>query len=335
MTAGIITFTENGFSLGCRLCELLRQEDFETSVYRCGKDALREWTSSHFENDDALVFIGAAGIAVRAVAPMLHSKTSDPAVVVLDERGKFVIPILSGHIGGANRLALRIAKMLHALPVVTTATDCNSVFAVDTWASEHGIRIMNPEQIKWVSARLLAGECVYVKSFFPVSGDVPDGIVMTDEEYDVIITVRSRGRKDALRLVPPILTLGVGCQRGITAEELEDAFELVLKKCSCLREAVGLVTSIDMKADEDGLLEFCRRHRLPLKTYSAAELNTVKGRFSASEFVRATTGVDNVCERSAVLGSGGELYVRKNAGNGITMALAISPYTVRFLEEQS
>jgi cobalt-precorrin 5A hydrolase len=333
MTISVLSFTNNGFDLGCRLCEKLRQEDCEASVYRCGKDGLREWTGSHFECDDALVFIGAAGIAVRAVAPLIRSKTSDPAVIVIDEHGKFVIPILSGHIGGANRLSLSIAKILHALPVITTATDCNSVFAIDTWASENYIRITNPEQIKWVSARLLAGECVYVKSLFPVIGDVPDGFIMTNEEYDVILTVRNRGRKDALRLVPPILTLGVGCQRGITAEELETAFELVLKKGSCLMEAVSLVSSIDLKADEKGLIEFCRKHQLPLKTYSATELNAVKGKFTSSEFVRNTTGVDNVCERSAVLGSGGELYVKKDAGNGITMALAISPYNVRFMEE--
>jgi cobalt-precorrin 5A hydrolase len=333
MKISIISFTGNGFDLGCRLCEKQRQEGHETSIYRCGKDGLREWTISHFSSDDALLFVGAAGIAVRAVAPLVRSKTSDPAVVVIDERGQFIIPILSGHIGGANRLSHTIAKMLHALPVITTATDVSSVFAIDTWASEKNIGIINPEQIKWVSARLLAGECVYVKSLFPVSGTVPDGIVLTEEEYDVIITVRHKGRKDALRLVPPILTLGVGCQKGITAEELETAFELILKKGSCLKEAVCLVISIDLKSDEPGLIEFCNKHQLPFKTYSAAQLSAVKGRFSSSDFVRKTTGVDNVCERSAVLGSGGELFVKKDAGNGITMALAIAPYTVRFMEE--
>jgi cobalt-precorrin 5A hydrolase len=226
-----------------------------------------------------------------------------------------------------------VAGMLHAIPVITTATDCNSVFAIDTWASENNIKIMNPEQIKWVSARLLAGECINVKSFFPVAGALPDGFNITDDEYDVILTVRNRGRKDALRLVPQILTLGVGCQRGTTTAELNEAFELVLKKASCLKEAVCMACSIDLKSDEDGLLQFCREHRLPFKTFSAEQLKNVKGHFSSSDFVRNITGVDNVCERSAVLGSGGELYVKKHAGSGITMALAIAPYTVRFMEE--
>jgi cobalt-precorrin 5A hydrolase len=333
MRVGIIAFTERGFTLGTKLAEVLGQNAGQVSVYRCGKDELRTWTIEHFESDDALVFIGAAGIAVRAIAPHLKSKTCDPAVLVIDEHGKFVIPVLSGHIGGANRLALSVSKLLQALPVITTATDCNSVFAVDTWACEKGIRIINPEKIKWVSARLLAGEYVYLKSFFHVDGKLPEGLVLTEDEYDVILTVKTRGRKDALRLVPPILTLGIGCQRGITADALEEAFELILKKGNCHQEAVFQAASIDLKANEPGLLEFCRRHNLPVKMFSAAELDQVKGRFSSSEFVKKTTGVDNVCERSAVLAGGGELFVKKNAGNGITMALAISPYSVRFMEE--
>jgi cobalt-precorrin 5A hydrolase len=333
MKVGIITFTERGFNLGTQLGELLGKEAYQVSTYRCGKDTLRTWTSSHFDSDEALVFVGAAGIAVRAIAPHLKSKTCDPAVLVIDEHGKFVIPVLSGHIGGANKLGLHIAKLLRALPVITTATDCNRVFSVDTWASERGIKILNPEKIKWASARLLAGEYVYLKSFFSVEGGLPDGIVLTEEEYDIVLTVRSRGRRDALRLVPPILTLGLGCQRGITADALEEAFEMILKKGSCYREAVYQVASIDLKTNEPGILEFCRRNSLPLITFTAADLNKVKGKYSSSDFVKKTTGVDNVCERSAVLAGGGELYVKKNAGNGITMALAISPYNVRFMEE--
>jgi cobalt-precorrin 5A hydrolase len=333
MNIGIIAFTAAGFELASRLSGKLRLSGHTASPFRCGKNSLRTWTSEHFASDDALVFVGAAGIAVRAVAPLVHSKVSDPAVIVIDEHGKFAIPILSGHIGGANRLAQDISKMISCIPVVTTATDCNNVFAVDTWASENNVLIANPEKIKWVSAHLLAGECVYVKSFFPIAGNLPEGLVVTEDEYDVILTVRSRGRKDALRLVPLILTLGVGCQRGVTSGELDAAFELILKKGSCLEEAVCRVCSIDMKSDERGILEFCSRHKLPFQTFTAEALAAVSGRFASSEFVKKTTGVDNVCERSAVLGSGGQLYVKKNAGNGITMALGIAPYTVRFMEE--
>ena len=333
MNIGIICFTATGFDLCSKLSEKLRQDGHTASYIRCGKNSLRTWTSEHFESDDALIFVGAAGIAVRAVSPLIESKVSDPAVIVLDERGKFVIPILSGHIGGANRLALDISRLLSCIPVITTATDCNNVFAVDTWASENDITIINPEKIKWVSAHLLAGEYAYLKSFFPIDGNLPEGLILTEDEYDVVLTVRTRGRKEALRLVPRILTLGVGCQKGVTADELDEAFDMLLRKGSCHSEAVCRVCSIDLKAAEPGLVEFCQRHKLPFMTFSAEALTAIKGRFSSSEFVRKTTGVDNVCERSAVLGSGGSLYVKKNAGNGITMAMAIAPYTVRFTEE--
>ena len=146
MNIGIIAFTAAGFELAERLSEKLRLSGHTAFPFRCGKNSLRTWTNEHFMSDDALVFVGAAGIAVRAVAPLAQSKVSDPAVIVIDERGKFAIPILSGHIGGANRLAQDISKMINCIPVVTTATDCNNVFAVDTWATENDIAILKPRK---------------------------------------------------------------------------------------------------------------------------------------------------------------------------------------------
>jgi cobalt-precorrin 5A hydrolase len=196
------------------------------------------------------------------------------------------------------------------------------------------LHIINPERIKRVSALLLAGETVAFRSLFPVAGALPDGFVQNIKKSDVSITIKTRGRPEMLRLVPPVLTLGVGCRKGVTASDLERAFDMILRKAGFYREAVAQVCSIDLKTGEAGLVEFCRLNGLPFKTFSAAELNALKGNFSASEFVWKTTGVDNVCERSAVLGSGGELLTKKDADNGITMAFAAAPYTVRFTEEK-
>jgi cobalt-precorrin 5A hydrolase len=197
------------------------------------------------------------------------------------------------------------------------------------------LRIINPERIKRVSALLLAGETVAFRSLFPVEGSLPDGFAEKIKKSDVSITIKTRGRPETLRLVPPVLTLGVGCRKGVTASELERAFDTILRKASFYREAVAQVCSIDLKSGEAGLVEFCRLNGFLFKTFSATQLNALKGNFTTSEFVRKTTGVDNVCERSAVLGSGGALLTKKDAGNGITMAFAAAPYTVHFTEEKA
>lgn len=334
MNAAVIAFSERGYALGERLMSYFAQNGDMAELTLCRQGGLEEWTKAHFRHD-ALIFIGSCGIAVRAVAPFLAGKTKDPAVVVIDELAVCAVSLLSGHIGGANDLTVKLARFFDAIPVVTTATDVHGVFSVDAWAKRQGLKVANPERIKRISARLLAGETIEIKSIFPIMGRLPAGIALCDKGGDVLITHRTRGREDALRLIPPVVTLGVGCKKDVAPETIDRAFELTLKKASCHPLAVVRVCSIDQKAREPGILEFCRRHGLPYKTFSAQELMAVPGIYTASAFVKQATGADNVCERSAVLGSGkgGRLLTGKNAGNGVTMALAISPYAICFDEE--
>lgn len=334
MRIGILAFSEKGFALGERIGAYFSAKADEVSVARCRDGGLDEWTREHFASDGALFFIGSAGLSVRAISPYVKSKTTDPAVVVVDELGTYSISLLSGHLGGANELAAEIARLLGAIPVITTATDIHGVFAVDIWAKQQGLVIVNPERIKWVSSRLLAGEIVKLESRFPVEGKPPESIALTDGPGDILVTCSTRGKAEALRLVPPVVTLGIGCKKGMDVESIEIAFSRMLTKANCHSAAVKQVCSIDLKSKETGILEFCRRHALPFCTFSASELANVPGKFSSSAFVKSTTGVDNVCERSAVLGSGknGRLLTNKDAEHGITMALAIEPYVVRFCE---
>lgn len=334
MNAAVIAFSEKGFNLGERVVFYFSQSGDTAELSRCVPGGLSEWTKNHFSYD-ALIFIASCGIAVRAVAPLLTDKTKDPAVIVIDELGSYAVSLLSGHIGGANDLTLKLARYLDAIPVVTTATDINGVFSVDAWAVKQGLKIENPERIKWISAKLLAGETINLQSGLPITGRLPNGVILCDSGGDVLITHRTRGRREALKLIPPVITLGIGCKKNVSAETIERAFELTLKKAGCHPLAVARVCSIDQKAKEPGIIEFCRAHSLPFKTFSAAELNALQGIYNASAFVKQVTGVDNVCERSAVLGSGegGRLLTGKDAGNGVTMALAISPYTISFDEE--
>lgn len=337
MKVGLITFSEKGMQLGRRLCACFAAHGDDTTLARCENGRLELWVGEHFPADDALVFIGAAGIAVRGIAPYTKSKTSDPAVIVLDELGTFCISLLSGHLGGANDLTKDISHRIGSIPVITTATDRNGVFAVDSWARVNRLAVIHPERIKQVSAKLLAGETVRLKSAFPIAGELPKGLVMAEEACDILITYRTQNEDAVLRLIPKVVTLGIGCKSGVSAELIENAYKQTLKKADCYEAAIKRVCSIDLKANEPGLLTFCQKYELPFQTFSAEKLSSLYGSFSGSNFVKTATGVDNVCERSAVLGAGtgGKLILRKQVVNGVTVALAVEPYTVRFSEDDT
>lgn len=332
MRIDIACFTERGRTLGERLERELRGDGDTVRLVRCGPGVpVVQWVAERFHDTDALVFIGAAGIAVRALAPAIVSKTSDPAVVVADDGGRFAVSLLSGHIGGANELAERIGTLIGAVPVITTATDAGGVFAIDVWATKKDMRIANPERIKIVSAKLLAGGIVRIRSAFPVAGDPPDGVILTSGDSDVIVDCRAAGEPEGLHLIPRAATLGIGCRKNTTVEAIEKAFQHFCETSGVCRQAFEKVCSIDRKRDEPGLVAFCGKHGLPFETFAAETLAGAKGDFISSDFVAAVTGVDNVCERSAVMGSrGGTLAVGKAVVGGIAMAAAFRAYTVNF-----
>ena len=332
MKVSIIAFTDNGMEIAYRLSNSL-SDDNDMSFTRCGKGELSVWTEEHFSDSDALIFIGAIGIALRAIAPYIRAKTKDPAVVVVDELGQFSIPILSGHIGGANELALQIAGILDAIPVITTATDINNVFAIDTWAKGQGLEILNPQCIKLVSSKLLRGESIHIKSDYPIQGNVPNNVQINDfgdsnNDYDVIITHKNfeSEYEDVLLLVPKIITVGIGCRKDVSFERIEKSILNILDKENYHILSLNAIASIDKKANEKGILGFAKKYDLPFNTYSAEELNSLEGDFTKSEFVKSVVEVDNVCERSAVMESDGNLIRRKDTcdGRGVTVALAMN-----------
>ena len=328
----LIAFTDAGQAQACALAHKLGLP--EGAAMRCGQPrGLGDWTAAGFaEHADALVFVGATGIAVRAVAPHLVSKACDPAVVVVDEGARFAIPLVSGHLGGANELAVHIAGLLGATPVVTTATDGRGVFAVDSWARAQGCAVENPERIKDVSGKLLAGATVVVRSAWPVDGPVPAGVrlLVGDEQpavaADVHVNLGRAANAASLHVVPRIVVAGIGCRRGLSCAVIKRAVEQALYEAGIADVALRAVASIDIKRDEVGLEEFCAGRGLPFKVFSAEELCAVEGTFASSAFVRSVAGVDNVCERAAVRASGGTLLLPKSAHDGVTVALAVAPF---------
>ena len=310
----ITAFTERGRALAARLAADLG------GTVRGQDEALAAWTAERFQRCEALIFVGAAGIAVRSIAPHVRSKATDPAVLCLDEGGRWVIPLLSGHLGGANALARQVAALIGAEAVITTATDLNGLFAVDLWAGRQGLTLLQPERIKNVSAKLLRGEEVTIDCPFPIRG-TPPALVRQGEAADVLVTCRALDT-GALVLVPRALTLGIGCRRGTTQEALESTFMDFCAERGILPESIERAATIDVKRNEQGLLAFCASRGWPLEFYSAGALQRAPGAYSASAFVERTVGVDNVCERAAVTAAGGNLIEKKYARGGVTFALA-------------
>ncbi len=290
-------------------------------------------TKTSFENCDAIVFIGAIGIAVRAIAPCIKSKEHDPAVICIDERGQNVIPILSGHIGGANRLALKIAEIIGANPVITTATDINDRFAVDEWATLRGMHIMSLEKAREISASILEDEKIGFYSDFDIKGEVPNEFSTNAERIGICLSLDESKKpfETTLNLIPKILSVGVGCRRNTDFIQIYNAIKEVLTKNELSCFGIKSINSIDVKKDEDGIIKTAEIFKVPFNTYSKEDLNKIEGQFSESAFVKETVGVDTVSERAAVQGSNSKnLIIKKTIVNSVTVAVAIDEYEIDF-----
>ncbi len=375
MRAAVISFTERGREVSLRIRRILEREgircrNFARERFCRGEEGLEvfagelsAWSGDRFGDSEALIFVGACGIAVRAVAPWVRDKFQDPAVVAVDEGGRFVIPLLSGHVGGANRLARLLAGSLGAVPVITTATDVSGKFAVDVFAAENGCAISDRRLAKEISAAVLAGERIPLLSDFPLEGEFPREIYVCKKSaaggesptgpvgrgespagpaaelkeraggLRIRITLSDRERDGELRLIPRAAVLGMGCRRGVSEEELWRAAERALGEAGVDRRGLRALASVDLKKNEEGLIRLAARLQVPFLTFSTEELNWLPGEYSSSDFVKRTAGVDCVCERAAMaaacLGGGrGRLAAGKRAFGPVTAAVAAAEQTI-------
>ena len=344
MRLSIISFTENGKQLSESIVKLLERE-LEIRLYtKCEagikddlysdilfvKTSVGDWAKERMQEQNALLFIGACGIAVRAVAPHLTDKLHDVPVLVMDEKGKYVIPILSGHMGGANDLANHIAKKTGAVPVITTATDLNKKFAVDLFAKRNSLYITNKDGIVKVSSKILAGKeiTICIETGHEITCEETGVRIVPyppDRFVDVVVTSKDDVFDTSLLLKPREYVIGIGCKKGKKADEIDDFILKAIKKKGISIMQIFALSSISQKQNEQGIIEWCRTEGIPFFTYTAEELQEVNGTFTKSVFVKNQVGVDNVCERAAVkaCGEGGKLICPKVAENGMTIAIAM------------
>ena len=346
----ILSFTQAGTELNRTVCSLLCQRGMTCSGYtvkRCAGDGilpLPEEKAAFFEKrwgTCAFLFIGAAGIAVRYIAPWVKDKFTDSPVLVMDEKGCYVIPILSGHVGGAAELAEEIAQAAGAVPIHTTATDVQGKFAVDVFARKNGLVITDRGMAKKITAAVLDGEKIAfcASQDIRITGTMPEELVLCrdrneSEKFSCKILVADSDTMPGngyLLLKPKNVVAGVGCRRGIREEDLEHGLRRVLGQHGLDLDQVEALASIDLKKEEPALLALSGRYRIPFVTYPAEELREIREVTQRSEFVEQTTGVDNVCERAAQkYCETGTMIQGKWIGVSMTAALVRRPAVLSF-----
>lgn len=340
----VISFTEKGLALSERIAEIPGWDSVKLytgwSGYRkkastdpAGgsvvplQESVTDWAGRQMKEKRTILFVGACGIAVRAIAPFVADKLTDSPVLVMDEKGQYIIPVLSGHLGGANRIAMGIAADFPTKPVITTATDVNQCFAVDLFAQEHQLSVVNREGIAAVSAKALAGQKITVSCQTCQKLDIENMDQVPyppSRKVDVLIT-SEKGEFDAsLILRPREYVIGIGCRKDTDPRKLEAWIRKNLEEAGLEDKQIALLASIDVKKEEEGLKLWAADRRIPFRTFTARELTEIPGDFTGSDFVKKQVGVDNVCERAALAGcgAGGQLIYKKHAGEGMTIAIA-------------
>ncbi|MBP6021322.1 MAG: cobalamin biosynthesis protein [Candidatus Methanomethylophilaceae archaeon] len=343
MKVRIIAFSARGCGIAELVSRVLFAEECEVfaktnSAPEGFRDAekLDVWAEESMRSCDAIVFVGAAGIAVRAIAPYVKDKKTDPAVVCVDDIGRFAISLLSGHIGGANRLTERIAAGIGATPVITTATDIHGRFAVDVFSTDNNMVFRGTKVAKDVSAWILDGKDVGFLSEYPYTGSMPPELKeRSSGEIGITVSAKAsppRRFDETLVLIPKIHVFGIGCKRGATYEAVRSLFDEVLKSADIDVKSVRAIASIDLKEDEEAIKQLSAATGIPTVFFTSEELNDQPDiGFSKSDFVKSVTDVDCVCERAAMKASlNGRLVRGKVASNGVTAAVAQDSFTIKF-----
>ena len=347
MQAAVFSFSVRGAKLAVRVGEYLTSIGYDVKLAAVAKYAeqvgQKPMLPDHnaackegFDKCQTLVFVGAVGIAVRTIAPFIKSKLTDPAVISVDERGNFVIPLLAGHIGGANEISRCLAAALGATCCVTTATDVNGLFAVDEWAARNHMVLSSLKAAKDFAAALVDGQQagLYYDADFAVKSELPRNVVVDSAPAVGMAVTLDKALQPfvtTVRLLPKIVHLGIGCRRNTPLEKIEALVLPELEKLKLDLRSVVALASVDLKKDEQGLLAFAKKYRLAAHFYTAEELNAVEGEFTPSAFVKSVVGVSNVCERSAVRDSnGGRLLLRKTSCDGVTLAVAAEDLELDF-----
>lgn len=327
MTNKIYCFSASGYELANKLLEFM---DGEIYYSKKSERPIRELVGEQWKLADNMIFIGATGIAVRYIAPHLIGKEVDPAVVVLDDVGKHVISLLSGHLGGANALAEKIAFEIGGTPVITTASDNRNFTGIDMFAQANNLEIEDLKSLIGVSSAMVDGELIGFYSEVDMKLDYENVIYLTSLEnicgdLKAVVIVSSKKVLPELEvptgvLRPKSINLGIGCRRDTDSEKLYDFVKSTLAELNISAKSVKAIGSIDIKSDEEAILHLGEEYKTGVVFFSADELSAVDHLFKGSDFVRETVGVGSVSATAATL-LGGAIILEKKALDGMTISI--------------
>ncbi|WP_026894568.1 cobalt-precorrin 5A hydrolase [Clostridiisalibacter paucivorans] len=329
MKLAIVTLTKGGLATAEKV---KRNIDTTVDIYTKDKfqGTLKSFVGVLFKEYKNILFIMATGIVVRVISPYIKDKTRDPAIMVMDEQGRFVISLLSGHLGGANAYTEKIAKGIGAIPVITTASDVLGLISIDMLAKRLNCKMESLKKAKEITADIVNGKRVGICTDIPL--DIPDynniKIVGTESinNFDSIIYITNKiidnTHSRSIQLTLKNIVVGVGCRRGIKGEDMIHGIKALFDEIGLKIESIKKLSSVDIKKDEQGILQASEHFRVPVEFIDRTEIRMIEENFDVSEFVRRTIGVGGVSEPCGYISShNGRCLMKKRKFQGFTLSV--------------
>jgi cobalt-precorrin 5A hydrolase len=331
MKYAVITFTEQGD----KIADILASS-FDIDLYSKKKQSdfnFKEISKKVMESYSGIIFISSTGIAVRAIAPYIKSKDMDPAVLVIDNSCSYVISLLSGHLGGANELTLKVSKLLAAQSIITTATDKLGVTAPDMVAKENELVIEDLKKAKHIAALLVEGKRI---GFFDEKGIVqtPDGYssnlddisgllyVGSSESINKHLQVQNASTLSVpmLKLIRRNIVLGIGCRKDFSPQKMRQTVLSVIKEHNIDIRAIKSISTVELKKDEVAINALVDYFKCQLEIFTTEDIRAIQHKFEGSDFVEKTIGARAVSEPCVEL-SGARIISRKMKLDGMTLCI--------------
>ena len=335
MKLAIVSVSKKGHDLALKLKKLLDEDStiIRTDLYHKN---VKKYLELAFYEYDAVIAIMASGILIRSIAPLVESKTTDPAVVNIDDNGKFVISTLSGHLGGANKLSLKIADLIDATPVITTSTDVNKKLGIDVIAHDLYLSIDDTSEILPFNKAILDGEEITLTINPSRNSDYLFEYLNSNTlEINVSIEFSSKveiGEIIAkfsgheIKLTERKIVVGLGCRRGKSCKELYDGYKKSIDELNIHQSRVNCLASAEIKKDEKGMLDLASHLNLDINFVELDRLKLFESNdIQKSEFVKSKFGIPGVCEPSALITAGfdSKLIYKKTSYDGVTISVAV------------